>query len=419
MGQGLHKGVKERGKKKRYLVCILLIFLLFLSFSLFLVLLQYKSYENQLENIYAVLVREDNIDVATQILKGYKIESKERGKQVLETYGYLKHHDALYQTFVKDSFFIVTVSFSIFGFVVLILSYIFYQNKKAKKINANEIEELLKCLIDKKEALPIRNEFLEEEYESVYESLRYVGESLTLLTQKRELEKEATKALVTDISHQLKTPVAALKTSLEILEQDYLSRKEREEFMNRSMEQIKGIENLLDALIQISRMETGLIEIRKENQNLFDTILESVNRVYVKAQEKKIQLEMEAEEELQQFMILHDRKWLCEAFINILDNAIKYSKRQTKITIRMIKMMTFLRIEIEDEGIGIPKEEYNQVFKRFYRGVQKEVRSQPGSGVGLYLTREIISRHNGTISVFTGVGKKGTRFVVQLPYKSR
>lgn len=411
--------MKERRKTIRHLVYILLIFLLFSSFSLFLVLLQYKSYENKLEILYEVLASEDNIDVATQILKGYKIESKESGKQVLETYGYRKNHDALYQAFVKDSTFIVAVSFGMFGIVVLMLNYLSNKEKKSRITNANIIEEFLKCMINKKEEVPItRNEFIEEEYESVYESLRYVGESLTSLTEKLEKEKEATKALVTDISHQLKTPVAGLKNSLEILKHGDLSRKEREEFMNRSMDQVNGIESLLNALIQISRMETGLIEIKKENQNIFDTILESVNRIYIKAQEKKIQLELEAEEEIQQLTLPHDKKWLCEAFINILDNAVKYSPSETQITIRVIKMVTFLRIEFEDEGIGVSKEEYNQVFKRFYRGVHKEVKKQYGSGVGLYLTREIISRHNGTISIFAGAEKKGARFVVQIPYKN-
>lgn len=406
--------MNKRRIKNRQLVYLLLA--LFLLFSLILVLFQYKSYEKQLEILYQVLASKDNIDVSTQILKGYKINMK-NGKKILEAYGYYKNHDALYQVFVKDSTLVVALSFGMLGIVVLILNYISLQDKKARIINANEIEERLRCMLSKKEVLPSRNIYIEEEYESVKESLRYVGETITRLTQEQEMEKEATKALVTDISHQLKTPVAALKTSLEILEHEDLCRKDREEFMNRSIEQVNGIESLLDALIQISRMEAGMIEIKKESQTIFDTVIESVNRIYIKAQEKKIFLEMEAEEEIQQLSLPHDKKWLCEAFLNILDNAVKYSPNETKITIRMIQMVTFLRIEFEDEGIGVATQEYNQIFKRFYRGVHKEVKSQSGSGVGLYLTREIINRHLGTVSVHTGRGKKGARFVVQLPIK--
>lgn len=91
--------------------------------------------------------------------------------------------------------------------------------------------------------------------------------------------------------------------------------------------------------------------------------------------------------------------------------------KQTKIVIRMIKMTVFLRIEIEDEGIGIPRREWNRIFKRFYRGEAKEVQRESGSGVGLYLAREIVTRHEGTLVVTSPhIMKHGSCFVFQLPY---
>ena len=103
--------------------------------------------------------------------------------------------------------------------------------------------------------------------------------------------------------------------------------------------------------------------------------------------------------------------------INLLENAIKYSDDNTKIEIRIRKRVSFLRIEMEDEGIGIPKEEYNRIFQRFYRGNSPRVRKESGSGVGLYLTREIITKHNGTIRVSAGKYGSGTLFIIQLPYE--
>ncbi|MBO5524019.1 MAG: ATP-binding protein, partial [Roseburia sp.] len=113
-----------------------------------------------------------------------------------------------------------------------------------------------------------------------------------------------------------------------------------------------------------------------------------------------------------------DGKWICEAFLNVLENAVKYSKAGSKITLRMIKMTVFLRIEIEDEGIGIPKSEWHQIFKRFYRGKAKEIQETAGSGVGLYLAREIVNRHGGTLTVAASHNEKGegSCFVFQLPY---
>ena len=97
---------------------------------------------------------------------------------------------------------------------------------------------------------------------------------------------------------------------------------------------------------------------------------------------------------------------------------MKYSPGNTKIHIRMMRLTTFLRIEIEDQGIGIPRENYHKIFKRFYRGEEEEVRKAEGSGVGLYLTREILEHHSGSVTVSSQYGKKrqGSTFVVQIPY---
>lgn len=223
---------------------------------------------------------------------------------------------------------------------------------------------------------------------------------------------------MTDISHQLKTPAAALKTSFEILQSDNLNESEQKEFLDRCRIQILRLEELVGALVNISRMETGMIELKKEDKYMFETLLLAVSRIYPKAEEKEIEIELEAEEPLQQIKVYHDTKWLSEAFLNVLENAVKYSKCQTKITIRMIKMTVFLRIEIEDEGIGILKKEWNRIFQRFYRGAAKEVQEAPGSGVGLYLAREIVHRHEGTlVAAAPRGGKSGSCFVFQLPYQ--
>lgn len=243
-----------------------------------------------------------------------------------------------------------------------------------------------------------------------------LADSIALFCRQAGIEREETKALVTDISHQLKTPIAALRTSFEILQSGGLSEAEYQEFLERCSIQVLRLEELIAALVNISRMETGMIAIKKVERNLFDTILLAVNRIYPKSEEKGISIELEAEEELRQVKVLHDPKWLCEAFLNVLENAVKYSAGQTKITIRMIRMNVYLRIEIEDEGIGIPRKEWNRIFQRFYRGGAHEVQEASGSGVGLYLAREIVTRHEGTLVVSASRHQKqGSCFVFQIP----
>ena len=161
-----------------------------------------------------------------------------------------------------------------------------------------------------------------------------------------------------------------------------------------------------------------MIHLQPEDGKIFETILEAVNRIWVKAQKKEIEIQMEGENEISDLMIRHDRKWLCEALLNLLDNAVKYSPCGTAITIRATRMTSFLRIEIQDQGIGIPRENYHKVFQRFFRGREPEVKNTEGSGVGLYLSRRIIEGHHGILSLDTRKMKreKGASFVVQLPY---
>ena len=133
------------------------------------------------------------------------------------------------------------------------------------------------------------------------------------------------------------------------------------------------------------------------------------------AAEKGIELIFDCNESLEHCALTQDKRWLGEAIINVLDNAIKYSPEHSKITIRLQKRTGFVRIEIEDQGIGIPQSEYHKIFQRFYRGTAPEVREKSGTGIGLYLSRQIIEQHGGTITVASGKVRKGSTFLIQLP----
>ena len=147
-----------------------------------------------------------------------------------------------------------------------------------------------------------------------------------------------------------------------------------------------------------------------------DTVISAVNRTYPKADEKEIEFVFDYEKELETCTIMQDKRWLGEAVINVLDNAIKYSPDGSKIFIRLQKRNDLVRMEIEDQGIGIPQNEYHKIFQRFYRGSSREVMEKSGTGIGLFLSREIIEKHAGMITVTSGKKKKGSTFVIQLPY---
>jgi signal transduction histidine kinase len=178
---------------------------------------------------------------------------------------------------------------------------------------------------------------------------------------------------------------------------------------------LDGLETLLQSLLEISKLETGLIQLDQKTLPIMDTIISAVNRTYPKAAEKGIELIFDCNESLEHCALMQDKRWLGEAIINVLDNAIKYSPEHSKITIRPQKRTGFVRIEIEDQGIGIPQSEYHKIFQRFYRGTAPEVREKSGTGIGLYLSRQIIEQHGGTITVASGKVRKGSTFLIQLP----
>lgn len=204
---------------------------------------------------------------------------------------------------------------------------------------------------------------------------------------------------------------------LELLAEEDLSKEEQKEFLGQAVGQTQRLESLTKALINISRMETGMISVKKIQAPIMDTIAQAVSSVYVKAQEKNIEIEVvKNSDEAADMVIPHDPHWTREAIANILENAVKYSGRDTCIQIRMMKRTSFLRIEIEDQGIGIDSRDYTKIFQRFYRGTAPQVKEADGSGVGLYLTRSILEAQGGSVSV--SAGKQGSIFIIHLGLKN-
>lgn len=246
----------------------------------------------------------------------------------------------------------------------------------------------------------------------------YLEEKLkeeTIRNQKMEAElrreEQETKSLITDISHQLKTPVASLKMSYEIEDSTELSAEETEEFRRKEREDVERLEHLLQAFTQMSKLETGMIRLKPEKAGVKATLARAVAGAYAKAVDKNISIETE---EFTDVAVVHDPGWTAEAIGNVLDNGVKYASAGTCITIRVSELVSYVMIEVEDEGPGIPAEEQPRIFQRFYRGKAEAVRKEEGSGVGLYLTRRILEEQGGTVCVKNG-RTGGSKFVITLP----
>ncbi len=248
-------------------------------------------------------------------------------------------------------------------------------------------------------------------YSQITEQLERLGHAFETLKERLTWEKEKTKEIVTDISHQLKTPVAALKLSYELLQDESLTEQEKQEFLGRGKQEAHKLGHLIEALTNVSRLEADMIKLSPRKAGLKETLLRAVNGVYIKAEEKNIEIEMC---EFEDMMVYHDPRWTAEAVLNVLDNAVKYSPEKTKIKIRAERFVSYVLIEVEDEGIGILKKDYPDIFKRFYRGTNPEVEQLEGAGVGLYLVRRILEGQGGSVRA-DSARRKGTLIQMMLP----
>ena len=247
------------------------------------------------------------------------------------------------------------------------------------------------------------------------EQMERVGHAVEVYKKQLEDEKENTKSMITDISHQLKTPVSALRLSLELLGDEQITEEEKREFLERGKQEVEKLNHLMGTLVNLSRLEADMIRLEPRKASLKATLIRGVNGIYLKAEEKQIEMEMK---EFSDMELLHDPRWTAEAISNVLDNAVKYSPAGSTVRIRVEPMASYVFIKVEDEGIGIEKSEYPNIFKRFYRGKRPEVEAQEGAGVGLYLVRKIFEEQGGNVCALPAHGR-GTVIRMMLPKKYR
>lgn len=217
---------------------------------------------------------------------------------------------------------------------------------------------------------------------------------LTAQNQMLAQEKEQIKTLISDISHQIKTPIAAANTFAELLSDGELSAEERTEYITTLQMSLGKLTFLTNSLIKISRLESGIISLKPEKNSLNEIVLQAVKTVYAKAKEKGILITFEC---AQAFEAVLDFNWTAEAISNVIDNAVKYTPQGGFVRLQITEYPSFLRLDISDSGVGIPEEEQAKIFGRFYRGKQSV--GTDGVGIGLYLTREIINKQNGYMKV--------------------
>ncbi|MCU6746184.1 MULTISPECIES: sensor histidine kinase [Lachnospiraceae] len=209
-----------------------------------------------------------------------------------------------------------------------------------------------------------------------------------------ERQKQEVQGIVSDISHQLKTPIANIVMYCDTAVNPKLPPEERDTCLKVLKHQVGKLEFLVQSLIQMSRMEQNMICLHTDTVSLTQLLEDAKESIAVRAEKKQIKVEISGTGEKS---LRCDEKWTLEALFNVLDNAVKYSAPGSTIRIQSDPMEIYTRIQIQDEGMGIAPEHINDVCKRFYR--EEQAARTEGLGIGLYLTREIVEKENGYLKI--------------------
>ena len=231
--------------------------------------------------------------------------------------------------------------------------------------------------------------------------------SASISAQNVKNEKDKLKELISDISHQTKTPIANLVLYGELLEGSELT-EEQKSNVNAILTQTEKLRFLIDSLVKLSRLESGIIQLERTKTEVFPILQNVVEQVQERATTKGLSLILKETSATATI----DSKWTQEAIFNIADNAVKYTG-QGNITISVTDFDMFVRVDISDTGKGIPEEDQPKIFGRFYRG--SSTKAEEGVGIGLHLAREIISGQGGYIKVKSVLSQKAVPAIPDQP----
>ncbi len=218
---------------------------------------------------------------------------------------------------------------------------------------------------------------------------------------------------ITDASHELRTPITSLKTEIEVNLRDKNLSKDAKKLLESNLEEVNSLQSLSDNLIRLTQYQKTNNNIHFEDLSLSEIIDDACKKVINLAKHKN----MTIKNHVKDYSLEGDRQSLTELIVIFLDNAIKYSHKNTVITLTSEKTDHSLAIDIKDEGVGIAEQDLPHLFDRFYRADKSRTKTNvQGYGLGLSIAKQIVDKHNGLISVESELGK-GATFTIQLPMK--
>ena len=290
------------------------------------------------------------------------------------------------------------------GCGILLLSFCYFH--KQHKIMETAVAEIEDYLTGDTDA---RIECDEEgELYRLFHSVNTLVSVLNAHTENEFRTKEFLKDTISDISHQLKTPLAALNIYNGILQSETENLPDLKEFTILSEQELDRIESLIQNLLKITRLDAGTIIIEKNFENVSDMMHDIEQHFAYRAKQEQKELSLFGDDDI---MLFCDREWMIEAVSNLVKNAFDHTDAGKRICVEWKQMSDLLQIVVEDNGCGIHSEDIYHIFKRFYRS--RFSKDTQGIGLGLPLAKTIVELHGGNMKVDSVLGK-GSAFTINL-----
>lgn len=302
------------------------------------------------------------------------------------------------------------VSRVIIGFSFLILSFLFiYFIRRSLLEFIRLLEDILDNMIEGKEINEQNLDYRDDLFSKLMHKLWKMNSIHQHTQEILENEKNNIEGMVSDIAHQVKTPMTNIKMYHEILFGQLQDQDKYIDTFGIIQSQVNKLDFLIQSILKISELEIGIINLNQEKTTIKSCLMIALENVLLSAKRKNVEIKIYGEMNLEVYC---DTKWTAEALFNILDNAIKYTKPNGLVEIYTETIGIYNGICIQDNGIGIDNKNITKIFNRFYR--EKNDGYIEGVGIGLSLTREIVMKQGGYITV-KSVKHKWSKFSIYLP----
>lgn len=330
-----------------------------------------------------------------------------KGKQILKKYGYQEELLISAQPVLQNLAFSfpIKVAIIIFIFIFPIALLVFFNYQKMYQ-QINQVSLAAERVVDGdfKTVFPHERE---GEFGILGHNFNMMANRLKLSLEKLNQDKDFLQTMLSDISHQLKTPLSSLLTMNELLLAGKVAPADQRDFFEKSHSQLVRMEWLVTNLLKMARLEAGNIVFKSQRLLLAGVIEKALSPLQVNLEQKQQQIQIKGN--VDEVSFRGDQDWTAEALTNIIKNCSEHTGEGGKIQIELSETPLFSRISISDNGEGIERRDLPHIFKRFYKG-SNSVKTE-SIGIGLALTKLIIESQNGDITV-SSVKGKGTRFLV-------